>query len=246
MTSVLMHWYTIFNKGRSFSFVLHAYDMQLILATVSYKAITLTPKIFMGKFASAFSHIWMCIILAGSCTEQYTSYMASKSACHHSLPSSSSEEVSWQRFPILSSISYFIILSHYNYSHIIQDINGSYGRCQSLYKCHIFIELLGTVLGVNHTVFVPIVEVLVVTTFRVMVKLITVGYTGGVWFGDIYWILFLNCQFICFAFANSLRIVDWGMGQEAVTVCVIVVGRLYVKVWPSTELVSVEIRQSFQ
>ena len=49
----------------------------------------------------------------------------------------------------------------------------------------VFTELLGVVLGVNCTAFLLVVEVLVVSTFGVIVNLDTVDCTGGVCFGGI-------------------------------------------------------------
>ena len=43
----------------------------------------------------------------------------------------------------------------------------------------VFTELLGVVLGANHTVFLPIAEALVFTAFRVVVNLVTAVEQGN-------------------------------------------------------------------
>ena len=46
----------------------------------------------------------------------------------------------------------------------------------------VFTETLVAVSGVNHTVFLPIAEVLVATAFGVVADLVIVGCSGGVCF----------------------------------------------------------------
>ena len=63
----------------------------------------LIPEIFTGWFELAWSCIWICITLAGSCKED-SSCKAYKFAFGYSVPDSPSEEVSCKRFPISSSV----------------------------------------------------------------------------------------------------------------------------------------------
>ena len=93
---------TIFKEGGFLSFTQYAYDIQLTLVPVSYKWITSIPEILTGKSATNWSHIWFFVILAGSYKEEGSSCKACKWAWSHSVPNSSSEEVSWKKFPISS------------------------------------------------------------------------------------------------------------------------------------------------
>ena len=91
---------TIINDSWSFGFTQHAYDMQIMLEPIPYKAITLTPETVTGKFASSWSCIGICIILAGSCKEQDSSCKACKFACSYLSLNFSSQEVAWKQFTI--------------------------------------------------------------------------------------------------------------------------------------------------
>ena len=94
------------------------------------------------------------------------------------------------------------------------------------------------------------IEVLVITTFGLAVGLVAACCAVEVGFKEVYWMFFFNWLFVWFAFASFFRIVtklDYGAAEETVTVCVTVVGALYVnmdEVWSGTGLVPVKLGPS--
>ena len=148
-----MHWYDGYHffKCGCFSIIKYAYDMFPMLVPVSYK-ITI-PAIFTGKLASIQLHIWICILLAGSCKEGSSSCKYCKSVCSYSVSNTPSEKVSLTRFPILAP-------AEASTSSCITFTTSLPSRTSMLATVDVsfyipvtdFTELLGVVLGMNQTV----------------------------------------------------------------------------------------------
>ena len=135
--------------------------------------------IFTGKLEFAWSHIWVCITLTGSCKKEGSSCKVYKFAFSHPFPSSSSQEASWEIFPISSSVkatsssSAIISSSPSSWTSLVVTVGVKF------YPSITFlVGLLVVLLSANHTVFLPIAGPLIVTVCGVIVNAFTVSWEG--------------------------------------------------------------------
>ena len=180
--------------------------MQLIFAPVSCKAAAVVP--LTGKVAFLLSLIQICMTFAGVSGKDHSTCNACKLDWSHLSSISASKEVSWKRFPISSSAKVTTLSSVEATTHL-----SSFGMSIVAMKGVAF-HMEATISWSASSRFSNEAYCLIsngVCFGRGFLRCCDWFSQYYHWrtacFGCVICIFFLSCQFVCFAFANSFRIV---------------------------------------